>query len=323
MLDFIIGSINTLLYFFAISSLLTFIIPFLLQAFVWNKEQNLKIKYNSTWALVTGGSSGIGRALVEKLAAQGLNVVIMALDDDLLKNFHQTISTKYPALEFRAVGCDMGTEGYMDKLKKATDDIPVNLVFNNAGYVLIGLFADTELERNLKNIECNMLSAVKITHHFVNRMLTNKMKGAVTFTASSSAYVAAPTTSMYVSTKSFLIGFACSLAAEVFKDGIDVMVINPSPVDTNFYKAQNINKHGTLAFFGKIAQPPTVIASTILSSVGRGGPVREQGGITFGVKLLVKVLDYNFLAWLYNFIIPLTPEYTALKINRHAQKKKE
>jgi len=166
-----------------------------------------------------------------------------------------------------------------------------------------------------------MLASVKITHHFLNRMLSNKLKGCVTFTASSSAYVAAPTTSMYVSTKSFLIGFACSIAAEVFKDGIDVLVINPSPVDTNFYKAQNINKHGTLAFFGRIAQPPTTIASTILSSVGRGGPVREQGTVTFCVKLLVKFLDYNFLAWLYNFIIPLTPEYTALKLNREQQKK--
>jgi len=166
-----------------------------------------------------------------------------------------------------------------------------------------------------------MMSGVKITHHFVNKMLSAKMKGAVTFTSSSSAYVAAPTTSMYVSTKTFLISFACSLSAEVFKDGIDVLVINPSPVDTNFYKAQNINKHGTLAFFGKIAQPPTVIASTILSSIGRGGPVREQGAITFGVKMLVKILDYNFLAWLYNFVIPLTPEYNALKVNREAPKK--
>jgi len=126
-----------LLYFLALSSVLTFAIPYFLQAFVWNNEQNLKVKYSAKWALVTGGSSGIGRALVEKLAEQGLNVVLVALDDDLLRNFHQQIVAKYPQLQFRAVGCDLGTDGYMDKIKEATDDIPVNLVFNNAGSLLI------------------------------------------------------------------------------------------------------------------------------------------------------------------------------------------
>ena len=45
----------------------------------------MKKKYNAKWAMVSGGSSGLGRALVQKLANQGLNIVIVALDDDLLK----------------------------------------------------------------------------------------------------------------------------------------------------------------------------------------------------------------------------------------------
>jgi len=53
-------------------------------AWVW-KPQDLKKKYNAKWAMVSGGSSGLGRALVQKLANQGLNIVIVALDDDLLK----------------------------------------------------------------------------------------------------------------------------------------------------------------------------------------------------------------------------------------------
>jgi short-subunit dehydrogenase len=59
------------------------------------KPQNLKKKYDAKWALVTGGSSGLGKALSEKLAQQGLNVVIAALGDDLLKNTTAELKTKY------------------------------------------------------------------------------------------------------------------------------------------------------------------------------------------------------------------------------------
>jgi short-subunit dehydrogenase len=77
------------------------------------------------------------------------------------------------------------------------------------------LFPDTPIERILKNIECNALSAVKITHHFVGKMIAAKIKGCVTFTASSSCYIPAPTTAMYVSTKMFLTNFATSLGPEL------------------------------------------------------------------------------------------------------------
>jgi NADP-dependent 3-hydroxy acid dehydrogenase YdfG len=55
----------------------------------------LKKKYDAKWALVTGGSSGLGKALSEKLAQQGLNVVIAALGDDLLKNTTAELKAKY------------------------------------------------------------------------------------------------------------------------------------------------------------------------------------------------------------------------------------
>lgn len=309
MIYYILEFINFIIFFIGLSSLLTFFFPFFFQAFIWNKEQNLKKKYNAEWALVTGASSGIGRALTEKLASQGISVVMVALDDDLLKNFHNEISSQYPNLKFRAIGCDLGTDTYMQKIIQNTEDIQISLLFNNAGYVLIGLFADTPLEKILKNIECNQISAVKITHHFLNKMISAKIRGCVTFTSSSSGYLAAPTTSMYVSTKIFLTNFACSLAGEVISDGIDVLVIQPSPVDTNFYKAEKMDKHDTLRFFGRHGQSPTVIAQTIFSSVGRGGPNRDQGVITFGVKILMKIIDYNLLALMYNFITPIQKEY--------------
>jgi short-subunit dehydrogenase len=67
----------------------------------------MKKKYGASWGLVTGGSSGIGKAIAEKLAKQKINVVIVSLDDDLLKNTTKEMKERFPDVEFRAIGVDL------------------------------------------------------------------------------------------------------------------------------------------------------------------------------------------------------------------------
>lgn len=92
---------------------------------------------------MTGGSSGLGKALVEKLASQGLNVVIAALGDKLLDETVAEMKAKYPNLEFRAVAVDLGKSDhatgndYMKTIADATKDIDIQIVFNNAGYIVL------------------------------------------------------------------------------------------------------------------------------------------------------------------------------------------
>jgi NADP-dependent 3-hydroxy acid dehydrogenase YdfG len=64
-----------------------------------------------------------------------------------------------------------------------TDDIKINIVINNAGYMVTGLFADTDLDKIMCNYECNATSAMKITHHFLNKILDSGKKGLIAFTA--------------------------------------------------------------------------------------------------------------------------------------------
>jgi len=292
----------------------------LIQAYVF-KEQDLKKKYNAKWALVTGGSSGIGRALTEKLAKQGINVVIVALDDPILRDFYKKIQEDYPSLQFRAVGVDLGGEDYLEKIIEATKDLDISLLFNNAGFITIGLFADLPLARQMKNYNVNATSSVKITHHFLNEMLSKKLKGIITFTSSPAGLMPCPFSTIYGATKAFLTEFGASLAAEVRNEGIDVMVMHPSPVDTNFYNADTAHKSGSLGMFKKTATAPTVIADVIFSSVGKWTVVRDQGYFSVVLRLLFKVIDSNFLAIIIAATSHLSGEYKKLTAERKEKQK--
>lgn len=136
---------------------------------------NLKEKYNAEWALVTGGGSGIGKALCFALASQGLNVVVVSLDDAALTQTMSELSQNYPALQFRSVPTTFSSNvNYMDKIIKATKDITVQCVFNNAGFIVTGFFEQAPLGKHLANLECNASSTVPITHHFLKQMTDKK-----------------------------------------------------------------------------------------------------------------------------------------------------
>jgi len=286
---------------FTLVSLVTYFVPYLIQAFLLS-EQDLKKKYNAEWAVVTGASSGIGRAITEKLAMQGINVVMVALDNNDFKSSFPEVSAKYPTLQFRKVPVNLGEsdpESYMVPIRAATKDILPTLIFNNAGYMATALFADAQLKDLVMNYNCNATSMIHITHLFLNRILDAKRKGAVFFTSSPAGLNASPTVCMYGSTKAWMTSFASSLASEVRSQGVDVLVVHPSPVDTAFYRGNTAGLSAPAAF-QKTAGSPVNVASCYFRSIGRFVN-HDQGYYPIVFRTLLKFLDPPFfnqiIAW--------------------------
>jgi NAD(P)-dependent dehydrogenase (short-subunit alcohol dehydrogenase family) len=122
-------------------------------------------------------SPGIGKSLAWKLAGQGLNVAVVALDDKLLADTVDELRSAFPNCEFLSVSCsapharinnvvalvwplsvmrsvcglqvgaNLGTPGYLSVIQKATDKLPISLVFCNAGYMVTGFFNKTYVLR--------------------------------------------------------------------------------------------------------------------------------------------------------------------------------
>eukprot|EP00029_Vermamoeba_vermiformis_P000777 TRINITY_DN10969_c0_g1_i1.p1 TRINITY_DN10969_c0_g1~~TRINITY_DN10969_c0_g1_i1.p1 ORF type:complete len:312 (-),score=126.26 TRINITY_DN10969_c0_g1_i1:64-999(-) len=281
----------TVLGAIALFAVVDYVLPLFFLAYVL-PNQNLKKKYNAKWALVTGGSSGIGKALAEKMAEQGLNVVLAALPDNLLKETHADLTKKFPNVEFRAVGVDLGNAEtkYMENLIEQTKDIDVQVVFNNAGYCIINNFFKNSLERQLSNMECNMTSHVKIAHHYMAQMVEKKLPGCVVFTGSQAAFFATPGAVMYSSTKAFLAQFAYCLAIEGKDYGIDVTCLQSGPMRTRFN--DKLPKLSALKFFESIASSPEEVAQILINSVGRV-VLRDASLYTILTRMLCKVIDNN------------------------------
>lgn len=191
------------------------------------------------------------------------------------------------------VGVDLSTHGvYMGAITEATKDIDVQVVFNNAGYMVTGFFDRTPLERQVKNAECNAMSAMQITHLFVTRMLAKNLRGCIVFTSSAAACQPCPFSSLYGATKAFISSFGASIAVELRCRGIDVCVVHPSPVASRFY--DNAHALDSIAFFQKFNVQPDALPDLIFASIGRS-VWRDIGGVAFAFRMMMKTVDFNLM----------------------------
>ena len=283
---------------------------------------DLKKKYGAQWALVTGASMGIGKAIAESMALQGLNVVLVALpprpgQPDDLQITTDGLKKQFPELRFRSVAAifDHKTD-YMPSIIEATKDIDVQVVFNNAGYMVTGFFDTVALEPQLANLECNSTACVKITHHFLQKMLAKNLKGCFVFTSSVSGYIPNPFAVMYGATKAFVSEFAASLAIEVRNHGIDVVSVHPSPVASNFFSAQSVaHKIDGLEMAKKVAVSPDSVPGKMLTCIGRCH-LGDLGSMAITMRIVVALVPFDFFAGLFSYFAPLMDDYKRNNLKR-------
>ena len=170
-------------------------------------------------------------------------------------------------------------------------------------------FFDTRTDQaQLSNLECNATAAVKITHHYMGKMLRAGRKGCIVFTSSPAGFIPGPFAVMYGATKAFLSAFAGSIACEVGCKGIDVCCVHPSPVSSNFYNAVE-HKIDTMESFKKAAVPPNqALAVRIFAAIGRV-TFTDIGFTAQAMHIASAVLPFGSLAGIITMVAPYLPDY--------------
>ncbi|RZJ77742.1 MAG: SDR family oxidoreductase [Flavobacterium sp.] len=196
--------------------------------------------------VITGASSGIGKALAEELAKRGANVVLGARQYVTLCEITAELEAKY-TIKALAVQADVSKEEDCESLIKQTITTfgKIDVLINNAGLSMRALFNDLDLSV-LKNLmDVNFWGTVYCTKYALPEIL--KTKGSVVGVSSIAGYRGLPGRTGYSSSKFAMNGFMEALRTELLKTGVHVMVACPGFTTSNIRVAalaKDGNVHG-------------------------------------------------------------------------------
>lgn len=184
--------------------------------------------------LLTGASSGIGYEMAKHLAAQQIDLVLVARSVDKLNALKRELE-QYYTISVHVFQQDLSeVDGAVSLYEAVTKQgLTVTSLVNNAGTGVYGNFSDTDLDEELRMIQLNVTSVVALTKLFLQDMLVHK-RGRIMNIASLLSFLPFPYYSVYSATKSFVLAFTETLAAELEGTGVIVTALCPGPVDTAF-----------------------------------------------------------------------------------------
>lgn len=186
-------------------------------------------------ALVTGASSGIGRAFAFALARRGARLLLVARSHDKLRDLAEELRRDY-ACDADYLTADLSTSEAVHAIAarlKASERV-VDVLVNNAGFAAYGRFETIPLSRQRDEVLVNCMAAVDLTHLVLPGMLA-KSDGVVINVASTAAFQPDPYMAVYGATKAFLLSFSEAVWAENRHRGVRVVALCPGATQTGFF----------------------------------------------------------------------------------------
>jgi uncharacterized protein len=229
-------------------------------------------------ALVTGASAGIGRAFAEGLAIRGYDVVLVARDRDRLTKLADELTGAHEITAYALPADLLSAEGLaaVDSRLRDTDH-PIDLLVNNAGFGTFGRFAELDVDREVQEIELNVVALVRLTSAALAAMEA-RGHGAIVNLASLAAYQPAPQSATYAATKAFVHSFTNAVHEEARGSGVHVMVVCPGYTHTEFHDRAGLGDTELPEFVWQSAQQVVDAALRDLER-GRGtsipGPLNQ------------------------------------------------
>ncbi|WP_181706127.1 SDR family NAD(P)-dependent oxidoreductase [Chthonobacter rhizosphaerae] len=216
------------------------------------------------YALVTGASDGIGRALAVDLAGRGQNLVLVARRGPVLDALAADLRGTR-GIDVRVLALDLAAPDAIWTLAAATETLDIGLLVTAAGYGRSGPFLSADRDGETDMLAVNCRAVLECTHVFAGRMAA-RGRGGIVLLSSLVAFQGVPHAATYAASKAWVQAFAEGIAPELAGRGVSVLAAAPGPVRTGFGARAGM----TMA----AADSPDAVARAILAALGRRRTVR-------------------------------------------------
>ena len=201
-------------------------------------EQNASSKL----ALVTGASSGIGRAFARRLAREGYELIVLGRREDRLAE----LTAEFPGLAIRPVIADLGTHAGVASVAELCEHEPLTLLVNNAGVAHYMSFADLPADKASELLHVKVVAPTMLARAAMPGMIT-RTGGTIINVAGMLAFGApaplgrSPGRATYVAALAHLVAFSQALHEELKDHGLQVQALCPGIVATEFHERQGMD----------------------------------------------------------------------------------
>ncbi len=228
------------------------------------------------WALVTGASDGMGRAIAQELARTGINLILAARREDRLKSLAGELE-KLHGIETMVLPLDFSKAASLDEVVRSCDGLDIGLLVAAAGYGTSGAFLEADLAAELDMLDVNCRAVFALTKVFADRFAAQGRGGIILF-GSLVGFQGVPHAANYAATKAYVQTLAEGLRPELKRRGVDILAVAPGPVSTGFAARANMVMGGT--------DTPEAVAPQILRALGHRTTVKPGFfGKLFGYSL--------------------------------------
>ncbi|TSD66905.1 SDR family oxidoreductase [Inquilinus sp. KBS0705] len=254
------------------------------------------MKLKDKTVVITGASSGIGKALAIQFAQQGANLVLAARQYVTLCEIAQDIEKQHD-VKALAVQCDVSIEEDCAHLiQQATATFgKIDILINNAGISMRALFKDTDIKVLKSLMDVNFWGTVYCTKYALPHII--QTKGSIVGVSSIAGYKGLPGRSGYSASKFAMNGFLDALRVENLKTGVHVMVACPGFTASNIRNTA-LDKNGTQQGESTLEEDKMMTAEQVATIIVKGVENRERTLIMTGQGKLTVFLNKFLPAFL-------------------------
>ena len=200
--------------------------------------------------LITGASSGIGKATAFEYAKNNYNLILVARRKELLDKIKVDIEKDYN-VSVKIIVKDLATLSAGDELfyEINNQNILVDVLINNAGFGVYGELYKSDLEKLEAMLILNIITLTKLTQHFAY-IMANDESGHIINIASTAAFQPVPKLAAYAASKSYVMNFSDAIAHELKEYNVNVLTISPGATQSEFGKTAGFGEDAD--FFNKM-----------------------------------------------------------------------